>query len=80
MWLIVIYLDLAPLKTKPELLMVGRLKKFGLKRTQWSSTARACRKAFGCVLNVVNGKRLGMMPTDSTVSLVSKRQSHDREY
>jgi len=53
---------------------VGRLKKFGLKRTRCSSRARAWRKALTCVLKVVNGSRLGIIPTDPTVSLIQHFQ------
>lgn len=48
---------------------VGLFQKLGLKRTRCSSNARAWRKCLTCVFDVVNGRRLGIIPTDPTVSL-----------
>ena len=49
----------------------GRFHKLALNFARRSSKATACRKVRTIVLDVVNGNLLGIMPTESTVSLLN---------
>jgi hypothetical protein len=51
----------------------GRFHKLGLNLARLSSSETACRNVRTMVLDVVNGNRFGMSPTESTVSLHVQR-------
>ena len=53
---------------------LGRFHKFALNLARLSSNETACRNVRTMVLDVVNGKRLGIMPTESTVSLIFQKE------
>ena len=53
---------------------LGRFHKFALNLARLSSNETACRNVRTMVLDVVNGNRLGMIPTESTVSLIVQKE------
>ena len=52
----------------------GRFHKFALNLARLSSRETACRNVRTMVLDVVNGNRLGTIPTESTVSLLFRKR------
>ena len=63
---LVVVVDLEPNLTSSGF---GRFHKLALNFARLSSRETACRNVRTMVLDVVNGRRLGIRPTESTVSL-----------